>query len=69
MVRIGPRLAVGVSIWLLTHDDLRKTGRIAAFMKCVGEALLKKRRLIEGPFEDGDLEQAVQASEMAEFGR
>ena len=69
LVRVGPRVALKASVWLLTHDDLRKTGRIAAFMKTVGEALLGQRGVIEGPFgEDAD-ERIVQADEMSEYGR
>lgn len=68
LVRIGPRVDFGASIWLLTHDDLRHTGRIAAFMKCVGEALLQKRSAIAGPFTDGE-HGIVQADEMADYGR
>ncbi|MFT5682311.1 MAG: DNA-binding transcriptional LysR family regulator [Myxococcota bacterium] len=68
LVRLGPRVAFGASVWLLTHDDLRKTGRIAAFMKCVGEALLQKRQAIEGPFADGGPEGIVQPDGMAEYG-
>jgi DNA-binding transcriptional LysR family regulator len=68
LVRLGPRVEFGASIWLLTHDDLRKTGRIAAFMKCVGEALLERRREIEGPFPDTESEEIVRASEMEGYG-
>ncbi|MFT7520818.1 MAG: DNA-binding transcriptional LysR family regulator, partial [Kiritimatiellia bacterium] len=52
VVRVGDRVDLGASIWLLTHDELRKTGRIAAFMRCAGEALLQSRPEIEGPFPD-----------------
>lgn len=55
LVRMAPRVELGASIWLLTHDDLRKTGRVAAFMKCAGEALLQRRSEIEGPFPDGEV--------------
>lgn len=35
-------------IWLLTHPDLRRTARIAAFMSFVGDRLAGDRDLIEG---------------------
>ncbi len=54
LIRIGPRVDLGAAVWLLTHDDLRKTGRVAAFMKCVGDTLLAKRQTIEGPFADDE---------------
>ncbi|MCO4746123.1 MAG: LysR family transcriptional regulator [Proteobacteria bacterium] len=63
--RIGPRVELGASVWLLTHEDLRKTGRVAAFMKCAGEALLRHRGDIEGPFEDG---LVVRSEAMDQYG-
>ena len=55
-------------IWLLTHEDLRRTRRISTFMKVVGEALLVKRSTIEGPFPDAPDEAIVEAAAMADYG-
>jgi len=68
LVRVGPRVEFGASIWLLTHSDLRKTGRVAAFMTCVGEALLQRRQEIERPFADAESEPIVQADGMQTYG-
>ncbi|MEM8744453.1 MAG: LysR family transcriptional regulator [Pseudomonadota bacterium] len=38
----------GHEVWLLTHPDLRRTARIAAFMSFVGDRLIADRDLIEG---------------------
>ncbi len=54
LVRIGSRVESGASVWLLTHDDLRKSGRVAAFMKLAGERLLGRRPEIEGPFPEDE---------------
>ncbi len=35
-------------LWLLTHPDLRKVGRIRACMDFLGQAISKKRSLLEG---------------------
>ena len=35
-------------LWLLTHPDIRKSGRIRSFMKHCGEAIRRSRDLIEG---------------------
>ena len=35
-------------LWLLTHPDIRKSGRIYAFMTHCVEAIKKRRDLIEG---------------------
>lgn len=35
-------------LWLLTHPDIRKSGRIYAFMAHCVEAIRKRRDLIEG---------------------
>ncbi len=63
-VRLAPRVELGASIWLLTHDDLRRTGRIAAFMKVVGDALQAKRSAIQGPFPNAEQEAIVAADAM-----
>lgn len=38
----------GYDIWLLTHPDMRRTARVAAFMSFVGERIAADRDLIEG---------------------
>ena len=38
----------GYNVWLLTHSDLRRTARVAAFMSFVGDRLIADRDLIEG---------------------
>ncbi len=48
MVRIAHPADFGMSLWLLTHEDIRKTARIRAFMSFVGDALSAQRPLIEG---------------------
>ncbi|MGT2446514.1 LysR family transcriptional regulator (plasmid) [Ensifer adhaerens] len=35
-------------LWLLTHEDLRRTARVSAFTEFVGQALAKHRPLLEG---------------------
>ncbi|GLS29446.1 ModE molybdate transport repressor domain-containing protein [Mesorhizobium albiziae] len=47
--RLTPPLeAVRTGLWILTHEDLRRTARIRAFMEFVGNELQSQRRLIEG---------------------
>ncbi|MEO1017787.1 MAG: LysR family transcriptional regulator [Pseudomonadota bacterium] len=36
------------SIWLLLHSDLKRTGRVRAFVDFMAEAILEKRALIRG---------------------
>ncbi len=38
----------GHDVWLLTHPDLRRTARVAAFMSFVGDRLIAVREVIEG---------------------
>ncbi len=38
----------GYDLWLLTHPDLRRTARVAAFMSFAGDRLVADRDLIEG---------------------
>lgn len=45
--RVGEPFDFGLSIWLLTHEDLRGTARIGAFMSFVGEALGRQRARME----------------------
>jgi DNA-binding transcriptional LysR family regulator len=37
-----------VDLWLLTHRDLRHTGRVRAFLDFMGAALSERRELMEG---------------------
>jgi DNA-binding transcriptional LysR family regulator len=49
LVRIGPvESALSDELWLLTHPDLRKSGRIFAFMTHCTEAISRHRPLVEG---------------------
>jgi DNA-binding transcriptional LysR family regulator len=49
LVRLSPpEREVAPSIWLLTHPELRHSPRVRAFLDFVGDALMKKRALIEG---------------------
>lgn len=32
-------------IWMLTHADLKKSGKVRAFMEFIGERVAKKRRM------------------------
>jgi hypothetical protein len=46
VVAVEPEL--NDELWLLTHPDIRKSGRIYAFMTHCVEAIKKRRDLIEG---------------------
>ncbi len=47
--RIGPlRPDLGSALWLLTHEDLRRTARVRAFMDLAAGVLGAQRALIEG---------------------
>ncbi|MBK5569098.1 LysR family transcriptional regulator [Ensifer sp. SSB1] len=49
LVRIGsPVAAMTRELWLLTHEDLRRTARVSAFTEFAGQALAKHRPLFEG---------------------
>lgn len=49
LVRIGaPVAAMTAALWLLTHEDLRRTARISAFTEFAGQALAKLRPVLEG---------------------
>ncbi len=37
------------SLWLLTHEDIRSTARVRAFMSSLGESLIREKVRIEGP--------------------
>lgn len=47
--RVLPRLStLRTELWLVTHEDLRRTARIRAFFDTVGAGLAADRRLLEG---------------------
>ena len=49
LIRIGAPVAdMTRELWLLTHEDLRRTARVSAFTEFVGQALAKHRPLLEG---------------------
>lgn len=49
LVRIGAPVAeMTRELWLLTHEDLRRTARVSAFTEFVGQALARHRLLLEG---------------------
>src|SRR5262249_3080996 len=49
LVRIGPvEPNVFDELWILTHPDIRKSGRICAFMTHCAEAIARQRAFIEG---------------------
>ena len=49
LARVGrPRPGLGAALWLLTHEDLRRTARVRAFMDLAASALGAQRALIEG---------------------
>lgn len=48
-MRIGPPVAeMTRELWLLTHEDLRRTARVSAFTEFASQALTKHRPLFEG---------------------
>jgi len=49
LVRIAPPIEAAASaIWLLTHEDLRHTGRVRAFMDFMATSLAPEIDLLEG---------------------
>lgn len=38
-------------LWLITHNDLRRTARVRAFMELIGEGILRRRPALEGSTE------------------
>ena len=49
LVRLSrPIEAMRTGLWLLTHEQLRRTARIRAVLEFVGTALAKRRKAIEG---------------------
>ena len=55
-----PIEAMRTSLWLLTHEQLRRTARIRTFMEFVGAAL-RRRKAIEG--QQGRLAPVIKAQE------
>lgn len=49
LVRVGKRIdAIEGALWVLTHEDLRRTARIRAFMEVVSEALKRQKDRLTG---------------------
>lgn len=49
LVRVGPVVAeLSDDLWLLTHQDIRKSRRVQAFMAFCAEAVASQKPLIEG---------------------
>jgi DNA-binding transcriptional LysR family regulator len=46
LARIG---SFSLSLWLLTHEDIRSTARVRAFMSSLGDSLMRDKQRIEGP--------------------
>jgi DNA-binding transcriptional LysR family regulator len=45
---LGPLPDLARELWLITHEDLKATARVRAFMEVVGEGLRARRELLEG---------------------
>lgn len=57
LVRIAPLPDdFTLDLWLLTHEDLRRTARIRAFLDFLAEALMKEAPLLEGRVPGDDAE-------------
>lgn len=49
LVRLGEPIAgTAVALWVLTHEDLRRTARVSAFTEFAAGALAARRPLLEG---------------------
>jgi DNA-binding transcriptional LysR family regulator len=50
LVRVVPDLlpALQRELWIVTHEDLKGTARIRAFLEVVGEGLARQRETFEG---------------------
>lgn len=46
--RVRPDTVPDLQLWLLTHEDLRNTTRVRAFMDFIAAAILRERDLLEG---------------------
>ena len=44
----GPVPALARELWIVTHQDLRRTARVRAFFDAVAESIGADRMLIEG---------------------
>jgi DNA-binding transcriptional LysR family regulator len=44
----GPVPALARELWIVTHQDLRRMGRVRAFFDAVAEGIESDRGLIEG---------------------
>jgi DNA-binding transcriptional LysR family regulator len=57
--RIGPPVAeMETALWVLTHEDLRRTARVSAFTEFVARALGAERALFEGQAPSPGAEEA-----------
>jgi hypothetical protein len=49
LVRVHPPIeAMATALWILTHEDLRRTARVRAFPQFAAAALSRQRALLEG---------------------
>jgi DNA-binding transcriptional LysR family regulator len=49
LVRIAvPSVPDSTALWVLTHEDLRRTARVSAFTEFMAAALARQRDLLEG---------------------
>ncbi|HEY9344139.1 MAG TPA: LysR family transcriptional regulator, partial [Inquilinus sp.] len=49
LVRIAtPTVPEEAALWVLTHEDLRRTARVSAFTEFMAAALARQRDLLEG---------------------
>jgi DNA-binding transcriptional LysR family regulator len=49
LVRVHPPIeAMATALWILTHEDLRRTARVRAFIQFAAAALSRQRALLEG---------------------
>jgi DNA-binding transcriptional LysR family regulator len=44
----SPRITATSGLWVLTHEDLRRTARVRAFTEFVSQAFMRQRKLLEG---------------------
>ena len=51
--RMAPPIAeAATALWVLTHEDLRRTARVSAFTEFMAQALGTQRALLEGSAPD-----------------
>ncbi len=43
-----PTVPEEAALWVLTHEDLRRTARVSAFTEFMAAALARQRDLLEG---------------------